>query len=149
MSILLLEPHTQTPHFAPRPMKPLSILVADDEKAIQALLELQLTKLGHRVVSASDVTAGLKAIKEHSFDLLVTDMLMPGGGGGDLIAALKKAQPMARIVAMSGGGRYANGEDCLALARGLGAHALVLKPFTWPDLRAGIATAMAGRSMTL
>ena len=128
-------------------MKPLSILVADDEKSIQALLELELTRSGHRVVSANDVTTGLKAIKEHRFDLLVTDMLMPGGGGGDLIAALKKAQPAARIVAMSGGGRYANGEDCLALARGLGAHALVLKPFTWDQLRAGIAAAMGGRSM--
>jgi CheY-like chemotaxis protein len=128
-------------------MKPLSILVADDEKSIQELLELELTRLGHRVVTASDVNAGLKAIKDHRFDLLVTDMLMPGGGGGDLIAALKKTQPTARIVAMSGGGRYANGEDCLGLARGLGAHALVLKPFTFSQLRAGIATALTGRSV--
>ena len=126
-------------------MKPLSILVADDEKAIQELLMVELKKLGHQVVTASDVTSGLQAIKDHRLDLLITDMLMPGGGGGDLIAGIKKAQPTARIVAMSGGGRFANGDDCLALAHGLGAHALVLKPFTWAQLRAGIDTALARR----
>ena len=66
----------------------------------------------------------------------------PGGDGFELIAAFRKAQPTARIVAISGGGKYLQGTDCLKIARGLGANAAVMKPFKWDELQAGIDLAL-------
>jgi DNA-binding NtrC family response regulator len=124
-------------------MKPLSILVADDEEAIRELLELWLKAAGHTATSVGSVTEAWAAMKERKFDLVITDILMPGGDGLDLIAGLKREQPAARILAISGGGHYVEGDDCLRMARGLGAHAVVMKPFSWEQLRAGITQALA------
>jgi CheY-like chemotaxis protein len=60
-------------------MKPLSILVADDEEDICLLLEQWLTPLGHTVASARTGSDGLKLVKKTRFDLVVTDVLMPDG----------------------------------------------------------------------
>jgi DNA-binding NarL/FixJ family response regulator len=74
--------------------------------------------------------------------------MMPDGDGFELIPAVRRAQPEARIVVMSGGGQFTSSRDCLALARGLGAHAAVLKPFRWEQVREGIAKAFpAGASL--
>jgi YesN/AraC family two-component response regulator len=63
---------------------------------------------------------------------------MPEGDGLDLITELKKVQPKARILAISGGGRYLEGSDYLKLAKGLGAHSALMKPFTWQQLQDAI-----------
>jgi CheY-like chemotaxis protein len=119
-------------------MKPLSILVADDEAGIVVLLEKWLTKAGHRVISVSDGAEAVKRLKTHSFDLVITDVVMPEIDGLEVIAAFRKAQPTTRILAISGGGKYVLGSDCLKMAKGFGAHAAVMKPFTWEQLLAGI-----------
>ena len=123
-------------------MKPLSILVVDDEQEICVLIQQWLVAAGHSVVVASSGLGACAAMKERRFDLVVTDVLMPDGDGLDLIAELKVAQPNARIVAISGGGRYVEGEDYLKLAQGVGAHAAVLKPFEWDRFQSAIDTAL-------
>lgn len=124
-------------------MKSLSILVADDQENIRTLLEQRLRAAGHTVQVAGSAKEGCAALKQRTFDLVITDVLMPDGDGLDLIAELKKAQPSARVLAISGGGRYVEGDDCLKMARGFGAHAIVMKPFTWEQLAAGIEQAFA------
>lgn len=123
-------------------MKPLTVLVADDEESIRTLIEKWLIRSGHMAVSTGSATEAIAALKRRSFDLVITDVLMPDGDGLDLITALKLAQPAARILAMSGGGRYVEGNDCLKMARGLGAHAVVMKPFSWELLEASMAEAL-------
>lgn len=110
-------------------MKPLSVLVADDEQDIRVLLELWLKEAGHTVVLVDSAKAALQMVKQQPFDLVVTDVLMPEGDGLELIGAMKTVQPATRILAISGGGRYLESEDCLKMARGWGAHAALLKPF--------------------
>ncbi len=124
-------------------MKPLSILVADDEESIRELIEHWLRAAKHTARCVSNATEALDLLRMRTFDLVITDVLMPDGDGLDLITALRKAQPAARILAISGGGRYMEGNDCLKMARGLGAHAVVMKPFNWEQLEAGIAQAIA------
>jgi DNA-binding NtrC family response regulator len=127
-------------------MKSLSILVADDEDSIRSLLEHFLTNGGHSVVAVANARAACQALAERSFDLVITDVLMPEGDGLDLITELKTKQPNARILAMSGGGRYLEGSDYLRLAKGLGAHTAMMKPFTWQQLKAAIEVALAAPS---
>lgn len=126
-------------------MKSLSVLVADDEERIRGLLENWLAAAGHVAVSVGSAKEAFALLKQRNFDLVITDMLMPDGDGLDLIREMKKAQPTARIIAISGGGQYVEGDYCLRLASGLGVQAVVMKPFTWPQLQAGIDQALAPR----
>ena len=123
-------------------MKSLSILVADDEDSIRSLLEHLLISAGHSVVVVANAREACDAMVEKSFDLVITDVLMPDGDGLDLISELRKKQPDARILAMSGGGRYLEGSDYLKLAKGMGAHTAMMKPFTWEQLQSAIQVAM-------
>jgi DNA-binding NtrC family response regulator len=124
-------------------LKPLTILVADDEESIRNLVARWLTEGAHRVMMVGSATEAFAAMKKQQFDLVITDVLMPDGDGLDLIAAMKRSQPGARILAISGGGRYVERTDCLKMARGLGAHVVVMKPFTWAQLEAGMVEALA------
>lgn len=123
-------------------MQPLTILVADDEDSIRSLVSHFLGSAGHKVVVVSNAREACEKMQQHRFDLVITDVLMPDGDGIDLITELKKVQPRARILAMSGGGRYLEGSDYLKLATGLGAHAAIMKPFTWQQMQAAIDGAM-------
>jgi CheY-like chemotaxis protein len=123
-------------------MKPLSILVADDEAAIVSLMQKWLTQAGHNVICVADGAEAVRVLKSNAFDLVITDVVMPEIDGLEVIGALKKAQPSARILAISGGGKYVQGSDCLKMAKGLGAHAVATKPFTWEQLLAGINQAV-------
>lgn len=127
-------------------MKPLSILVADDEAAIVTLMRKWLTEAGHSVMCVSDGAEAVKLLKTHAFDLAITDVVMPESDGLEVIGAVKHAQPAARILAISGGGKYVQGNDCLKMAKGLGAHAVVMKPFTWEQLLAGINQALPNQA---
>lgn len=102
-----------------------------------------MTAAGHRVVPTASGHEACGKLAHGMFDLVITDLLMPDGDGVDLIAEVRKLCPTTRILAISGGGRYTEGSDVLNLAQGLGAHAVVLKPFSAAQLKAGIERAMA------
>lgn len=121
----------------------LSILVADDEEGIRNLLVHWLQRQGHTAAAVGSAVEASSLLLERRFDLVITDIVMPGGDGFELIASFRKAQPTARIVAISGGGKYLQGSDCLKIARGLGANAAVMKPFKWDELQDAIDTALA------
>jgi CheY-like chemotaxis protein len=118
-------------------------LVADDEEEIRALLLHWLVAAGHTVTTVADGKEARKAILQKKFDLVVTDVLMPEADGIQLINDLKGGQPQARILAISGGGRYVESDNCLKIAKGFGAHAAVMKPFSREQLLQGVAEALA------
>lgn len=120
-----------------------SILVVDDEEDIRQLLLLWLTEAGHKVQTAVSARDAAQLAEKNVFDLVVTDVLMPDGDGLELISALKTALPSARILAISGGGRYIERDNCLRIARGWGAHAALMKPFGREALFAAIDQALA------
>lgn len=124
-------------------MTPLAILVAEDEENIRLLLEQWLKPMGHTVACAANATEAIKLLAGQSFDLVVTDIVMPDGDGLKLIEELKKAQPIPRILAISGGGRFMDSESYLKMARGFGADAAIMKPFVREKFLAAIAQALA------
>ena len=119
-------------------MNSLSILVADDEDSIRSLLEHFLKNAGHDVVVVGSARDACEFIRKQPFDLVITDILMPDGDGLDLINEIKREQHNTRILAISGGGLYLEGSDYLKLAKGLGAHGAMMKPFTWQQLQDAI-----------
>ena len=95
------------------------------------------------MVIVGNAREAFEVMAKQTFDLVITDVLMPEGDGLDLITELKRAQPNARILAISGGGRYLEGSDYLKLAKGLGAHSAMMKPFTWQQLQDAIKEVLA------
>lgn len=124
-------------------MQPLTILLAEDEESIRLFVQQLLAKAGHSVTAVGSAREAGEHLQRQAFDLVITDILMPDGDGIDLITEVKKRQSRARILAMSGGGRYLEGGDYLKLATGLGAHTAIMKPFTWEQLQAAMSKALA------
>jgi len=127
--------------------KPLTVLVVDDTDQIRMWCHLQLQKLGHRVISASSGIEAERILHLQSFDLLVTDVIMPDRDGLELILGLRKSRAGTRVLAMSGGGKFTQDADCLRMATRLGAHAVVTKPFSLERLIEKVAEAMDAEDM--
>ena len=82
-----------------------SILVVEDEPAVRALAIKILGAKGYRVQAASSGAAALELCRQRAgvFDLLLTDLIMPGGvSGAQLAAQLRTEQPGLRVIYMSG-----------------------------------------------
>ncbi len=119
-----------------------SILIVDDEPAFCEMVGLMLEGAGHAVTLTADGVAGGRALEEKAFDLVITDLLMPEMDGLEFIARIRGKHPSVQILAMSGGGHIAS-REYLKLARGLGAHALIEKPFTQDKLHEAVAALLA------
>jgi CheY-like chemotaxis protein len=118
-----------------------SILVIDDNLELRNLLNGALVKLGYLVTIAANGAEAFRAIASKQFDVVITDMLMPERDGIEVIGELRRKQPDARIVAMSGGGRGSR-DHYLQTAKGLGAHAVLGKPFSMSELTATLDSVM-------
>ncbi len=114
-----------------------TILVIDDESNIRKLLAKILSKDGHEVAVAEDGKVGLEICQMFSFDLIITDIIMPEVEGLEVIQQLKQSQPKVKIIAMSGGG-HLSPQDYLEMAETLGAAATISKPFTKQEVVAAI-----------
>src|SRR5713226_898668 len=61
------------------------ILVVDDEQSIREVLEIAFRKQGHRVELAATAEAAKKRLESQIFDIIISNIRMPGGGGVDLL----------------------------------------------------------------
>jgi CheY-like chemotaxis protein len=106
------------------------ILVIEDDSALCKALGMMLGSAGHEPVlfeSAIPAMASFEA--DNTFDLVVTDILMPEMDGIDVIRALRQRGTTPLILAISGGASALHG-DLLKAALNLGAQGALLKPFT-------------------
>jgi YesN/AraC family two-component response regulator len=83
----------------------------------------------------------LQLIRERQVELVITDMLMPEMEGVETIMAIRRENPAIKIIAVSGGGVFVR-ENCLQLARTLGAHRTLTKPFTFGEILEAIQSVL-------
>ena len=105
-----------------------SILIVDDDAGICQFLETVLTKAGYKTTVATDGNQAVAAVRHEPFDVIILDLFMPGKAGFQTISVLR-LQSRAKVIAISGGGRFPAG-DSLLIASRLRAHATLAKPFT-------------------
>jgi DNA-binding response OmpR family regulator len=110
-----------------------SILVVEDDPALRRLVELMLVRERHEVTVAPDGAKALRLLETTSFDLVITDLVMPDTEGLSLLRELRKKTSPPKVIAMSGGGR-GSATDYLEMATILGAAATLAKPFTQQQL---------------
>lgn len=109
------------------------VLLVDDEVLVLQLFEAVLELDHHQVTTASDGNAALAALARGTFDVVVTDIVMPDKEGIELIVDMRKVRPDLPIIAMSGGGRGSSA-DYLEMAALLGARKTLAKPFSTQEL---------------
>ncbi len=108
-----------------------SVLVVDDSKLVRAVVSRQLRGGGYRVEEAENGQAALKALSSGSFDVIVTDLGMPGLDGFGVLAAVKKLAPSVEVIILTG----THSQDISAAVRALrlGAHDYLTKPPGAPE----------------
>ena len=85
------------------PRRPLRILIVDDEESIRRFVERVLRDAGHVTLTAADGIEGLAlARKEQAFDLVVTDLMMPGMAGDELARRLRQDEPRLKVLYLTG-----------------------------------------------
>jgi len=80
-----------------------TVLVVEDNAALRRVVTRQLAELGYRVLAAEDAVAGLRLMEQQSIDLLLTDVVMPGGiNGRELARRARQRWPGIRVIFTSG-----------------------------------------------
>jgi CheY-like chemotaxis protein len=113
------------------------ILIIDDDPRMRRTISRILARAGHEVSEAPDGLEGVELFRTNHPDIVVTDIVMPKKEGIETILDLRRENPVTLILAISGGATLRGGTaplDYLDLAKGLGADAVLAKPFRAPDL---------------
>jgi len=100
------------------------VLVVDDEPMIVSLLSTILREKGWDVTEARSGTDGIDQLDRVRFDVILTDLVMPGESGIDLLRAAKEIHPDVEVILMTG---YANADTAIEAMRN-GAFHYIMKP---------------------
>jgi DNA-binding NtrC family response regulator len=122
---------------------PEAILVADDEPGVRESLAEVLRDAGYVVQTAADGGAAVKAVEEHDFGVVITDLRMPGADG---LAVLKRARdisPQTLVLVMTAHGSV----DTAVEALRSGATDYILKPVVFDDLLAKVERLLEYRQL--
>jgi DNA-binding response OmpR family regulator len=111
----------------------MKILVIDDEESVQFVISEMLKNATHEVFCLDNACEIEPIVKEEVFDLIITDLIMPGKNGADIILDIRKVSSDVPILAMSGGGRLKL-NDNLQVALENGATDVLSKPFSFDEL---------------
>jgi len=119
------------------------LLIVDDEAANLQALEITLGGQGYEVTAFTDPTAALAAFQPGVFDLLLTDLMMPGIDGLSLMHELLARDPDLAVVMMTGEGSVATAVEAMRD----GALDYVLKPLKLSTLRPALTRALTVRNL--
>ena len=120
-----------------------SVLLIDDDAAIRSSMPRLFVDHGYVVTTAPSGQEGARLLELRRFDLVVTDLNMPGFDGIATIAALKHIDPTIEIIVVTG---YAGMETAIACMKG-GAHDYVQKPIDVRQLLQVFERALAKRRL--
>src|SRR5580692_793945 len=107
-----------------------SILVVEDEAKMRRLLELELADQDFRAQTVADAETALKLLNTNQFDLIVTDLKLPGMSGMEFLQAVKRANAAIPIVVMTAFGTVESAVEAMKI----GASDYVTKPFSLAEL---------------
>ncbi len=121
------------------------VLVVDDEEAYRSLMAGHLERKGFEVEKASDGKQALARLQESSFDVLVTDLMMPKMSGLDLLRQAKKLDPWLEVIVITASGHVGNAVSAM---REDGAYDYLLKPLeTIGELSLAVGRAAQHRNL--
>ncbi len=114
------------------------ILVVDDERSMQEFLEIFFRGEGYDVATAGDVDGARAHLESDDYDVVITDIQMPGGTGIDLLRHVHEVSPDTLVVMMTA---YATAETAIEAMK-QGAYDYVTKPFKVDEMRLVVEKAL-------
>jgi len=115
------------------------ILVVDDELSMREFLKILLEKEGFEVITASEATSAIDLIKKQDFDLILSDIKMPGMGGLTLLEKIKEINNSLPVIMITA---YASPENAV-IAMKSGAFDYITKPFKVDEILKIIKSAIS------
>ena len=116
-------------------LPPAIILVVEDNEDVGAFVETLLSELGHEVTRAASGEEALELVRRKNFDIVLSDVVMPGMGGLRLAEALAAEKPDLPVV-------LATGYSQDIVEGGSGGRPVILKPYRLATLSEALAEAM-------
>lgn len=121
------------------------ILIVDDEPYIRELLVRYLDSEGYTCHSAPDGETALELMQKEKFHLVMTDIMMPGMSGMDLLNVIRTVYPETATLMVTS----VNDRETGVLAIELGAYGYVIKPFERNEILINVAAALERLRLTL
>jgi CheY-like chemotaxis protein len=118
------------------------VLIVDDEPEIRAFMSDALDIFGYQVGAARDADEAFALVARDRFDLVMSDLRLPGLTGWDLVTRLRRLDPVVRLIMLTGS---APEDDDLKRVRAAGIPVLH-KPVQLPQLQTALTQALAARS---
>ncbi|MBI5015755.1 MAG: sigma-54-dependent Fis family transcriptional regulator [Deltaproteobacteria bacterium] len=115
-----------------------SILVVEDHSALRDALAIGLGTQGHHVVTCPRGDAAIRTLETQSFDVVVTDLRLPGADGLQVLEATKACQPRTAVILMTAHGTM----ESVVQALRLGALDFIEKPFDIEEMGARVEKAL-------
>ena len=126
---------------APTAIRPLRVLLVDDQETVRQILREYLDGDGHTVTTAANGSEGFEKFQSAEFDVVLLDRAMPGMSGDQVAAAIKQVNPKMPVILLTGFGNMmqAAGE------KPPGVDLVLAKPVTIAGLQSALASVMAAR----
>jgi YesN/AraC family two-component response regulator len=105
------------------------IILIDDDDSFRKMLCITLKQMNYEVFESRNGIEAIRKFIPELPDVLITDIIMPGKLGIEIIGAFRTRHPTIKVIAMSGAGRIVKTEY-LKMALAAGADAVLDKPFT-------------------
>jgi two-component system response regulator PilR (NtrC family) len=121
-----------------------AILVVDDELSMREFLNILLEKEGYDVTTASDASSAIDLIQNQNFDLVISDIKMPGLGGLSLLEKIKEMDNSTPVIMITA---FASPENAVVAMRN-GAFDYITKPFKVDEIIKIIKSAISATTPT-
>lgn len=122
----------------PEPYAP-SILIIDDESGVRSVIRRLLQEAGYFVYEAISARDALRAVDDRYFDLIITDLSLPGMDGFEFLEAVRAQLPHIKLIVVSGH----VADEILPIAARMGAHAALEKTMAPKSLLTTVCRVLA------
>jgi len=119
------------------------VLVIDDEKGMRDFLSIMLKREGYSVVVSQSADKASEVVAKGEFDLVITDISMPGKSGIDILKQTKAASPETPVIMITA---YASTESAIEALK-LGAYDYIIKPFDVEEMKKVVGNALEKRRL--
>lgn len=123
--------------------KNVNILIVDDDASIRNMLAIVLKSEGYRVTVADSSESALSEMKRQAFELVISDIKMPGVSGIELLKKIKVINPDVPVIMITA---FASANDAVEAMK-LGAEDYITKPFNLEELKLIIQKSLYKRSI--
>lgn len=118
-----------------------NLLVVEDDPEMRDLLRKVLEKEGYAVSVAPGTREAVASLSQAKFDLVVTDLVMPGNGGLEILRVIRDGNPTLPVIIITAFGDWGSYSQALEM----GAAAYISKPLRMAELIAAIHAALPAR----